>query len=493
VTAPVIDAVNDTGTVVNGFVGGTSVTNVLANDKLNGVAVVPGKVTTTFVSSTHPGLTLSGTNVAVVPGTPVGSYSLVYQICEILNPTNCDTATVTVPVTGIDAVNDTGALVNGYTGGTSVPNVLVNDTLNGVAATVATVNLTQASTTNAGVTLNPATGAVNVAPGTPAGSHTLVYQICEKLYPLNCDTATVTVPVPPPTANNDTYTGTVNMAATAYTTVLANDIGTGGTAVLNTGVSYGTLIFNADGTFTYTPALNYIGPDSFTYKATNGDLESNVATVTITVALALPSIKAVSTAVTSVGTMTFTVANGPGNALDWVGLYCPASTTTDSGGYIDWRYLNNSKTAPTTGLTGGTITFPALTGVSTCTAKLFASNGGTRLAISETVTVTEGSVKSTISATSTLVTRNTTMTFTVANGPGYVLDWVALYCPAATTTNAGYINWKYLSNSQTAPATGKTGASITFTAPNTATTCNAKLFFNDGSTKLATSATVTVK
>jgi len=81
----------------------------------------------------------------------------------------------------------------------------------------------------------------------------------------------------------------------------------------------------------------------------------------------------------------------------------------------------------------------------------------------------------------------------VANGPGYVLDWVALYCPAATTTNAGYINWKYLSNSQTAPATGKTGASITFTAPNTATTCNAKLFFNDGSTKLATSATVTVK
>src|SRR5207248_1123441 len=35
---------------------------------------------------------------------------------------------------------------------------------------------------------------------------------------------------------------------------------------------------------TYTPSANYNGPDSFTFKANDGSLDSNVATVTITVA-----------------------------------------------------------------------------------------------------------------------------------------------------------------------------------------------------------------
>src|SRR5204862_216367 len=34
---------------------------------------------------------------------------------------------------------------------------------------------------------------------------------------------------------------------------------------------------------TYTPAVNYSGPDSFTFKANDGTLDSNVAIVSITV------------------------------------------------------------------------------------------------------------------------------------------------------------------------------------------------------------------
>src|SRR5260221_2354887 len=40
---------------------------------------------------------------------------------------------------------------------------------------------------------------------------------------------------------------------------------------------------NPDGTFTYTPAANYNGPDSFTFKANDGDLEIGGAHVSITV------------------------------------------------------------------------------------------------------------------------------------------------------------------------------------------------------------------
>ncbi|MBG6063696.1 uncharacterized protein YndB with AHSA1/START domain, partial [Flavobacterium sp. CG_9.1] len=93
-----IIANDDTGIQVNGLTGGISVNNVLINDILNCAEVKTEDIITTFVSSSNPGITLSGTDVIVTPGTPAGSYTLVYQICEILNPTNCDTATVTVTV-----------------------------------------------------------------------------------------------------------------------------------------------------------------------------------------------------------------------------------------------------------------------------------------------------------------------------------------------------------------------------------------------------------
>src|SRR5207244_40662 len=68
--------------------------------------------------------------------------------------------------------------------------------------------------------------------------------------------------------------------------VLANDTDVEGdslTAVFVSGPAHGTLTLNTDGSFTYTPAGNYHGPDSFTYRANDGSLDSVVATVSITV------------------------------------------------------------------------------------------------------------------------------------------------------------------------------------------------------------------
>jgi hypothetical protein len=42
-------------------------------------------------------------------------------------------------------------------------------------------------------------------------------------------------------------------------------------------------MFNADGTFSYTPTAGYVGADSFTYTANDGTADSNVATVSLTV------------------------------------------------------------------------------------------------------------------------------------------------------------------------------------------------------------------
>jgi VCBS repeat-containing protein len=69
--------------------------------------------------------------------------------------------------------------------------------------------------------------------------------------------------------------------------VLANDSdpveGSPISASLVSGVTNGALTLNADGSFTYTPAANFFGTDSFTYVANDGTDDSNVATVTITV------------------------------------------------------------------------------------------------------------------------------------------------------------------------------------------------------------------
>ncbi|WP_374434304.1 hypothetical protein, partial [Tabrizicola sp.] len=199
VDAAPIDAVDDSGAVANGASGGTAVANVLVNDTLNGAPATLATTTLAQLATTNPNVTLDPATgaVSVAPGTPAGIYEVTYELCEILNPTNCDVATVSVAVGAapIDAVSDSGTVANGLNGGTAVANVLTNDTLNGVPATLATVVVSQTATTNPNVTLDPASGAVNVAPGTPAGTYTVTYQICEQLNPINCDTATVSVTV----------------------------------------------------------------------------------------------------------------------------------------------------------------------------------------------------------------------------------------------------------------------------------------------------------
>jgi VCBS repeat-containing protein len=90
-----------------------------------------------------------------------------------------------------------------------------------------------------------------------------------------------------PVAEGDSYTTREDSALTAPAPgVLGNDTDPDGDALsasLITGPAHGALALNADGSFTYTPAGDYYGPDAFTYRASDGSLQSNTATVAITV------------------------------------------------------------------------------------------------------------------------------------------------------------------------------------------------------------------
>ncbi|MFC3978314.1 right-handed parallel beta-helix repeat-containing protein, partial [Belliella kenyensis] len=95
-------------------------------------------------------------------------------------------------VRDIEANDDNYGPISGIDGGTT-PSVLENDVLNGEPVNLSDVVLSVISS-NPALTLNP-DGTITIAPGTSSGTYTLVYQICDRLDPPLCSTATATITV----------------------------------------------------------------------------------------------------------------------------------------------------------------------------------------------------------------------------------------------------------------------------------------------------------
>ena len=91
----------------------------------------------------------------------------------------------------------------------------------------------------------------------------------------------------PPVAVADSYAVDEDTTLTVPAPgVLVNDGDVDGdalTAILVSDPAHGTLTLNAEGAFTYTPAANFNGTDTFTYKANDGQLDSDPATVVLTI------------------------------------------------------------------------------------------------------------------------------------------------------------------------------------------------------------------
>src|SRR5439155_4774094 len=105
---------------------------------------------------------------------------------------------------------------------------------------------------------------------------------------LDSNTATVAITV---TAVNDAPVASDQAVVTDEDTAKA--IALGATDIEGSALTYATVTGPAHGTLTgtapaltYTPTANYNGPDSFTFKANDGELDSNIATVSIIVTAA---------------------------------------------------------------------------------------------------------------------------------------------------------------------------------------------------------------
>ena len=188
----------------------------------------------------------------------------------------------------------------------------------------------------------------------------------------------------PPVAANDAYPVNEDTPLTVPAPgVLGNDSDPDGnpiTAVKVSDPTHGTVTLNADGSFTYTPAPNYIGPDAFTYHASDGTLTSATATVSITVSLVNhpPSFTlagsnvnaSVAAGAQSVSNWATNISPGPANEASQTVSFIVTVAALDQGAFVVLPAIDGS----------GTLTFtPSLAGIGqsptvTVQAK---DNGGT--------------------------------------------------------------------------------------------------------------------
>jgi VCBS repeat-containing protein len=279
------DAVDDEATVAED--SGANTVNVRAND----TDVDGDTLTVTAVTQGTNGsvvITNGGADVSYTPNANFfGTDTFTYTVSDGNGGT--DTATVTVTVTNVedapDAVNDATTIAEDS--GANAIDVRANDSdVDGDTLTVTAV--TQG--THGSVAISGEGTEVSYTPNANFfGSDSFTYTVSDGNG--GTDTATVNVTITnvddAPVATNDSYVTNSNTALNVPAPgVLSNDSDIDGpslSAQLVSNVSHGTLSLNADGSFSYTPAVNFEGTDSFTYHAFDGTLYSNTVTVTITV------------------------------------------------------------------------------------------------------------------------------------------------------------------------------------------------------------------
>lgn len=154
---------------------------------------------------------------------------------------------------------------------------------------------------NVGTIIVGTNGSINYTPATGySGTFEFTYRATDgQGAPSNLATVRITVAGTAnatPTANDDNYAVAAGSTLTVPAPgILGNDTDDGGVGnltaeLVQTQNMSGSFTLNANGSFTYTPIVNFFGVSTFTYRARDAqNTASNIATVTITVGLAAPT------------------------------------------------------------------------------------------------------------------------------------------------------------------------------------------------------------
>ena len=281
-------ATNDAYSVDSGTSLAVTAAGVLAND----TDPDGGTLTSVLVSGpTHGSLTFnSNGSFTYMPASGyVGPDSFTYRASD--GPNSSNVATVAISVNAVNnapvANNDTFGVNEDGTINVPAPGVLAGDTdADGNPLTA----VLETGPARGSFALN-SDGSFSYTPlANFHGTDSFTYRASDGLVTSNIAIVTITVSSVndgPPVSGGDSYSTNedvvLNVAAPG---LLANDTDVDAdplTAALVSGPAHGGLALNANGSFSYTPAANYSGPDSFTYRANDGTVNGNTATVSITV------------------------------------------------------------------------------------------------------------------------------------------------------------------------------------------------------------------
>ena len=299
------------------------------------------------------------------PANFFGAVSFTYKANDGKSDSN--TATVTI---NMAAINDLPVLPDSQSI-TTAGNTSVNFNLN-AATDIDSTKLTYIKTSNpSSGTVNCTGGASTACAFTPvtgfSGTTSFSYKANDGEGDSNTATVTITVaPIPnraPVIMNSSMSVSTANNTATSFTLNSATDAD-GDTLSYSkvTNPSSGTATCSGT-SCTYTPAAGFAGTTSFTYKANDGKVDSNIATVTINVAGQVNTAPVIAKTSQSVSTAYDTAVN------------LTLNPATDAEG----DSLTYSRTNPSSGSTvcsGTACTFTPAAGFSGTTSFTYKANDG---------------------------------------------------------------------------------------------------------------------
>ena len=345
-------------------------------------------------------------------------------------------------------------------------------------------------------TFNPTSATTVGTTGQATSTYTAVAAGVDNKVSAAVDQATATTTITnlaAPTANSQSVTTNQDTAvAITLTGSDPNSPPRSLTYIVTTAPAHGTLSGTAPN-LTYTPTPGYFGPDSFQFKDNNGALDSNVATVSITV-IGKPTAEAKSVSTnqdTSVAiTLTGSDPNSPPRSLTYIVTTAPAHGTlsgtapnltyTPTAGYTgpdSFKFKDNNG-ALDSNIATVSITVNPVNHAPTANNQSVSTNQNTAVAV--TLTATDPDAGDTLTYAVTSAPAHGTLSGTAPN---------LTYTPTAGYT--GPDSFKFQATDNHGAASNIATVSITVNAVNHAPTANNQSVSTNQDTAVAVTLTAT--